>query len=83
MFIVLAGEVAIYKLRDQEEVMKEEAFHAAANKLLNGPLFDHLEAYGYVSRELIDEHFEDHQREQFKDLPYIEASKIGLPSARY
>lgn len=77
MYIVLAGEVAIFKLRDQEEVMKEEEYHSIACRILEEALPDQLSVYGYASKDLIDSYLDEAQLAKFKNLDHITGSKFA------
>lgn len=74
MYILLAGEVAIYKLRDQEEVMLEEQYHAAAMKILDEVLTEHMNTYYFASKDLIDSYMDEFAKEKFKTLEHVKAS---------
>lgn len=77
MYIVLAGEVAIYKLRDQEEVMLEEQYHSAATKIIIDVLSEHMTTYGYASKDLIDSYMDDALKAKFKSLENIKSSRLA------
>lgn len=77
MFIILAGEVGIYKPRDQEEVMLEEMFYSAAMKVINDSLREHMNTNGFVFKSLIDSCLDKVQRERFACLDSIDYSRMG------
>ena len=76
MYILLAGEVAIYKLRDQEEVMLEEQYYEDSQKILDSALVEHLKTYGYASKDLIDNHMDEEHKAKYKHLEHIKASTL-------
>lgn len=53
--------------------MLEEQYHAAAAKILDDVLAEHLTTYGFASKDLIDSYMDEPVRERFKNLDHIKA----------
>ena len=75
LFILLGGDVAVYKLRDDSSIKAELEFYKLAVENIAKHLTDQMESYGYVSTQSIIDCLEGKEKSLFGDVDHINGGK--------
>lgn len=75
LFILLGGDVAVYKLRDDSSIKAELEFYKLAVENIAKQLTDQMESYGYISTQRIIDCLDDREKSLLGDVDHINGSK--------
>lgn len=76
LFILLGGEVAVYRLRDDSIVQIETEFYKAALEIIQKYLTEQLETHGYVSKQRIFDYLDDNAKAKYADIDHVNSSSL-------
>ena len=75
LFILLGGDVAVYKLRDDSSIKAELEFYKLAVENIAKQLTDQMESYGYISTQRIIDCLDGREKSLLGDVDHINGSK--------
>lgn len=83
-FIIISGQVAVYRIRDEDDLGIDNEFYKIAIDIIKKNNLDRfLLESGYIAKEVILKFLDDDTKKKFESADHIKASKLRLKSRNW